>query len=272
MAEYPEPALAALSVKGCSVEFETEGGIFTAVSKVDLDVAPGEKVMLLGPSGCGKSTLLKAIGGFVPLSEGEVRLGDQLIGRPGPDRVLVFQDVNQLFPWRTVRSNVAFAARTVLKVSKAEANEIADHYLDVTGLSKFGSFFPHALSGGMKQRAAIARAFAVNPKMLLMDEPFGALDAQTRQQLQMELNKLWFQTQTSLIFVTHSIDEAVRLGHRIVVMAKDPGRILSVVDNTELHDIYLKDIEAEPEEGVLLRRHLRELLHEARNEEPEDLT
>lgn len=258
-----------LRVRNCSIDFQTEEGTFRAVSGVELDVAPGEKVMLLGPSGCGKSTLLKAVGGFVTLTEGEIRLGDAIIGKPGPDRVLVFQDVNQLFPWRTVHSNVAFAARTVLKVDKAAASDIADHYLDVTGLEQFGSFYPHALSGGMKQRAAIARAFAVDPKMLLMDEPFGALDAQTRQQLQLELNRLWQQTQVSLLFVTHSIDEAVRLGHRIVVMAKDPGRILEIINNRKLHDIYLDDIEAEPEGSSELRLHLRGLLHEARNETAE---
>jgi NitT/TauT family transport system ATP-binding protein len=263
----PEHEDAVLEVQNCSIDFDTDSGVFRAVSDVSLSMHKGEKIMLLGPSGCGKSTLLKAIGGFIPSTAGQIRLNGKPVGKPGPDRILVFQDVNQLFPWRTVHSNVAFAARKVLGCSKKESREKADHYLKITGLADFGHFFPHALSGGMKQRGAIARAFVVNPRILLMDEPFGALDAQTRQALQQELNVLWSETQTSIIFVTHSIDEAVRLGHRIVVMGRDPGRILEVVDNTDLHDIYAQDIEAEPVQAAELRRHLRDLLHTARGED-----
>lgn len=255
-----------LKIVGCTIDFKTDKGLFRAVEDVNFSMYEGEKIMLLGPSGCGKSTLLKAIGGFLPLAEGHIELYGKPIGRPGPDRVLVFQDHNQLFPWRTVRGNIAFAARQVLGCSKHEALAKADKYLDITGLADFGGFFPHTLSGGMKQRAAIARAFVVDPKVLLMDEPFGALDAQTRQKLQLELNRMWQRTRTSLIFVTHSIDEAVRLGHRIVVMARDPGRILKVIDNRTLQEEFLADIEAEPTEAAELRRELRALLHEARGE------
>jgi len=255
-----------LKLSGCTIDFKTDSGLFRAVENVDFTMYEGEKIMLLGPSGCGKSTILKAIGGFIPLSSGQIELNGKPIGRPGPDRVLVFQDTNQLFPWRTVRGNIAFAARQVLGCSKEEALAKADKYLEITGLSDFGGFYPHTLSGGMKQRAAIARAFVINPRVLLMDEPFGALDAQTRQKLQLELNNLWQRTRTSLIFVTHSIDEAVRLGHRIVVMARDPGRILKVVDNHSLQETFLADIEAEPTEAAELRRELRALLHEARGE------
>lgn len=262
-----EPELPVLGLTNCSVDFPTDRGFFRAVSNFSLQVHAGEKVMLLGPSGCGKSTVLNAIGGFLPLATGEIRLNGRVIGRPGPDRILVFQDVNQLFPWRTVRSNISFAARTVLKVSKQEAVRRANEYLKITGLIDFADFYPHALSGGMKQRAAIARAFVVEPKVLLMDEPFGALDAQTRQKLQLELNKLWERTSTSILFVTHSIDEAIRLGHRIVVMARNPGRILTVVDNHELQEVFRRDIEAEPAEATELRRKLRGALHEARGEE-----
>ncbi len=263
----PEHQDAVLEVQNCSIDFDTDNGVFRAVSDLSLSMAKGEKVMLLGPSGCGKSTLLKAIGGFIPTAEGEIWLNGTPVGKPGPDRILVFQDVNQLFPWRTVQSNVAFAARKVLGCSKEEARRKADHYLKITGLADFGHFFPHALSGGMKQRGAIARAFVVNPRVLLMDEPFGALDAQTRQALQQELNVIWSQTQTSIIFVTHAIDEAVRLGHRIVVMGRDPGRIIEVVDNHELHDIYARDIEAEPAGAAEVRKHLRDLLHTARGDD-----
>jgi NitT/TauT family transport system ATP-binding protein len=261
--EAPE---AILGIENCSIDFDTDTGVFRAVNDVSMSMYPGEKIMLLGPSGCGKSTLLKAIGGFIPIAEGEIQLNGQRVGKPGPDRILVFQDVNQLFPWRTVRSNIAFAARKVLGCNRKDSLDKADHYLRITGLADFGDFFPHTLSGGMKQRGAIARAFVVNPRVLLMDEPFGALDAQTRQALQRELNVLWQQTQTSIIFVTHSIDEAVRLGHRIVVMGRDPGRIIAVIDNTDLHEIFAKDIEAEPEEAVAVRKRLRDLLHEARGE------
>lgn len=256
----------AMQISNCSIDFDTDEGVFRAVDDVSLEVGSGEKVMLLGPSGCGKSTILKSIGGFVPHAEGEIKLNGEPIGKPGPDRILVFQDVNQLFPWQTVRKNVAFAARQVLGCSKSEALEKADYYLNITGLGGFGDFYPHALSGGMKQRGAIARAFVVDPRMLLMDEPFGALDAQTRVVLQQELNYLWRSTQTSIIFVTHSIDEAVRLGHRIVIMGRD-GRILSVLDNRELQDVFATDMEAEPEGAAEVRRDLRELLHQARNTE-----
>ncbi|MDV6247039.1 ABC transporter ATP-binding protein [Rhodococcus opacus] len=255
-----------LEVEHCSIDFDTDNGVFRAVNDVSLTMSAGEKIMLLGPSGCGKSTLLKSIGGFIPMAEGKIKLNGVPVGRPGPDRILVFQDVNQLFPWQTVRKNVAFAAREVLGCGKREALEKADHYLKITGLAEFADFYPHALSGGMKQRGAIARAFVVDPSVLLMDEPFGALDAQTRLVLQRELNVLWQKTQTSIIFVTHSIDEAVRLGHRIVVMGRDPGRIIAVVDNTELQDIFAADMEADPAEAATVRRDLRELLHQARGE------
>jgi NitT/TauT family transport system ATP-binding protein len=180
---------------------------------------------LLGPSGCGKSTLLKAVAGFIEPSVGSISLDGNVVSGPGPDRIVVFQEFDQLPPWKTVVQNIAFPLRVAKKLSRAEAKERALHYLDKVGLSKFADAYPHTLSGGMKQRVAIARALAMQPRVLLMDEPFAALDALTRRKMQEELLRLWDDANFTLLFVTHSIEEALIVGNRILLLSPHPGRV-----------------------------------------------
>jgi NitT/TauT family transport system ATP-binding protein len=205
----------------------------TAVDDATFDVRPREKIIVIGPSGCGKSTLLKAIAGFIQPVAGSISLADRQTLEPGPDRAVVFQEFDQLFPWRTVLDNVAYALRRNGR-SRREAVASAGQFLDLTHLSHARDRFPHQLSGGMKQRVAIARALALGPTMLLMDEPFGALDAITRQRLQAELNRIVRQTTVTLFFVTHSIEEALVLGDRVVVLGDSPSTVLEIVDVRDL--------------------------------------
>jgi NitT/TauT family transport system ATP-binding protein len=185
----------------------------------------GDRFVLLGPSGCGKSTLLKAIAGFVQPVGGEVRLEGVRVQRPGPDRMVVFQEFDQLAPWKTVRQNVMFSLLASRTLPRREASQAALDILDKVGLAKFADAYPHTLSGGMKQRVAIARALAMRPKVLLMDEPFAALDALTRQRMQQELLALWEEVRFTLLFVTHSIEEALIVGNRILLLSPHPGRV-----------------------------------------------
>jgi len=184
---------------------------------------------VIGPSGCGKSTLLKAIAGFVVPAAGSIELEGRHSLRPGPDRAVVFQEFDQLFPWRTVLGNVAYPLR-VNGYRRAEAAARARSFLELTHLGDAADRYPHELSGGMKQRVAIARALALEPRVLLMDEPFGALDAITRQRLQAEVNRIVAETGVTLVFVTHSIEEALVLGDRVVVLGETPSRVIEVVD------------------------------------------
>lgn len=193
---------------------------------INLSIEEGEFVSLLGPSGCGKSTLLNIVAGLLSPSEGQITLENQKIIKPGKDRGMVFQQA-ALFPWLTVEENVMFPLKKEMK--KAEAREIAHKYLKLVQLSNYAKHSPHELSGGMQQRVAIARALAVNPRVLLMDEPFGALDEQTRSRLHHELEKIWIETKKTILFVTHSIHEAIKLSDRIVVMGTHPGRILKEI-------------------------------------------
>jgi len=204
-------------------------GSFAAVEDVSLEVADGEFVCLLGPSGCGKTTLLNAIAGFVAPSEGRLEVGGTPVQGPDADRGMVFQEYG-LFPWFTVEQNVQYGPR--LKGLRGEAlHELSRRYLELVRLSEFAQRYPNQLSGGMRQRVAIARALANKPSILLMDEPFGALDAMTRESLQEELVKIWETERRTCVFVTHSIAEAVYLADRIVVMATQPGRIREIVDD-----------------------------------------
>ncbi len=221
-----------LQVRDLSVCYSRPSEEHLAVVDVSFDLFPGEKLILLGPSGCGKSTILKTIAGFLPAKSGEIRLAGEIVSHPAPDRVVVFQEFDQLLPWKTVLSNVEFALLTTGREnSRRAARDRALEYLYMVGLGKFVNFFPHTLSGGMKQRVAIARALALEPDILLMDEPFGSLDSQTRMIMQQELLRLWEKTNNSIIFVTHSIDEAVVLGDRIVVLTSGPARVKQIVDN-----------------------------------------
>ena len=240
-----------LSVDRVAIGYTVDGGFNLAVGDVSFDVRPGEKIILLGPSGCGKSTLLKTIAGFIEPAAGRIEVEGRTDLAPGPDRAVVFQEFDQLFPWRTVLDNVAYPLR-VNGRSKKDAHETARRYVEMTGLTQAADRFPHQLSGGMKQRVAIARALALDPLMLLMDEPFGSLDAQTRSRLQGELNDIAERTHVTIVFVTHSIQEAMVLGHRIVVLGDAPSSVEEIVD--------VRGLELESEDFMRVRRHLRELL------------
>ncbi|MDU4960467.1 MAG: ABC transporter ATP-binding protein [Sporomusaceae bacterium] len=201
---------------------------FEAIKHLDLDVRTGEFLAILGPSGCGKSTFLDMLAGLAHPSAGEIRIDGQVINGPALDRGFVMQGY-ALFPWRTVRKNVEFGLE-IKKVAATERQAISQRYLELVGLQNFADRYPHELSGGMKQRVAIARALAYDPGVLLMDEPFAALDAQTRENLQEELLRIWEKTQKTIVFVTHSIDEAVFLSDRVAVMTANPGTIKALVE------------------------------------------
>jgi NitT/TauT family transport system ATP-binding protein len=207
---------------------------FVALDGVDLEIAAGEFVTLVGPSGCGKSTVLDLISGLTRPSSGTVSVDGTPITGPGLDRSVVFQQYT-LLPWRTARGNVEFALEAA-GVPKGQRGPRALAYLELVGLGEFANRYPHELSGGMKQRVAIARSLSYEPGVLLMDEPFGALDAQTRERLQEELIQIWARTGTTVVFITHDIEEAVFLGQRVAVMSGRPGRIKEVVDIHLEHD------------------------------------
>jgi len=228
-----------LAVETVSLEYRTRERIVRATHEVSFDVYGGDRFVLLGPSGCGKSTLLKAVGGFIEPSSGTISLDGQIVRGPGADRIVVFQEFDQLPPWKTVLQNVAFPLRVAKKLARAEANERALHYLDKVGLAAFANAYPHTLSGGMKQRVAIARALAMQPRVLLMDEPFAALDALTRRKMQEELLRLWEEVNFTLLFVTHSIEEALVVGNRILLLSPHPGRVRAELNSHQYsHDSF----------------------------------
>ena len=241
-----------LTVDHVRIGYVVDGRLSVAVEEVSFEVRRGEKIILLGPSGCGKSTLLKAVAGFIEPVGGHISVEGHELVKPGPDRAVVFQEFDQLFPWRTVSDNVAYALRVTGK-EKAAAESTAGRFIEMTGLSHAAGRYPHQLSGGMKQRVAIARALALEPLMLLMDEPFGSLDAQTRSRLQKELNEIAARTGVTILFVTHSIQEALLIGHRIVVLGHSPSKVEEIVDVSDIED-------PDTEEFIEARRHLRELL------------
>ena len=216
---------ALLQVDRVSLEYRTPQRVVRATHQVSFDVHEADRFVLLGPSGCGKSTLLKAVAGFIAPVEGEIRLDGRVVSAPGPDRIVVFQEFDQLPPWKTVRQNVMFPLLASRTLGRKEAGERALHYLDKVGLAKFADVHPHQLSGGMKERVAIARALAMQPRVLLMDEPFAALDALTRRKMQEELLALWDEVRFTLLFVTHSIEEALVVGNRIALLSPHPGRM-----------------------------------------------
>ena len=221
-------ALPKIRIDGVSKAFQSDGRAATVLAGIDLEVPEREFLCLLGPSGCGKSTLLNIVAGFLTPTTGTVRVDDQPVTGPGADRGVVFQEY-VLFPWLTVAGNVEFGPR-LAGVAPSERQRAVARYLELVGLGAHAAKFPVQLSGGMKQRVAIARALANNPAIILMDEPFGALDAQTREILQDELSRIQRVEHKTVIFVTHSIREAVYLADRVVVMTSAPGRIKQVFD------------------------------------------
>ena len=220
-----ENAAPLLVVDGVTLQYKTDQHLVTATWKVGFEVYAGERYVLLGPSGCGKTTLLKAIAGFMMPVGGTITLAGKTIERPGPDRMMVFQEFDQLLPWRTVLGNVMFPLLVNCRMPRKQAEEHARSLLDKVNLTRFADVHPHMLSGGMKQRVAIARALAMEPAVLLMDEPFAALDALTRRKMQEELVALWEEVRFTVIFVTHSIEEALLIGSRILVLSPHPGRV-----------------------------------------------
>ena len=214
-----------LAVEGVTLQYRTKDHLVTATYRIAFEVLRSDRFVLLGPSGCGKSTLLKAVGGYIAPVEGRILLNGASVTQPGPDRVFVFQEFDQLLPWKTVQENIVFALTCARKMPRAEALERARHHIAKVNLTEFAASYPHTLSGGMKQRVAIARALAVEPQILLMDEPFAALDALTRAKMQEELLQLWEESRATILFVTHSIPEAIRIGSRIVLLSAHPGQV-----------------------------------------------
>jgi NitT/TauT family transport system ATP-binding protein len=218
------PGAPLLRAQGVTIEYPAAHGVVRATHDVSFDVWRGDRFVLLGPSGCGKSTLLKAVAGFIAPRAGSLQLDGRPITGPGRDRIVVFQEFDQLAPWKTVRQNVMFPLLAG-KVPKREAQARALHWIARVGLSPFVDAYPHTLSGGMKARVAIARALAMQPDILLMDEPFAALDALTRRRMHEELQALWTDARFTMLFVTHSIEEALVVGNRILLLSPHPGRV-----------------------------------------------
>ncbi len=218
-----------VQIKAVEKIYEGRNGKTVALNGVTMDIYDNEFICVVGPSGCGKSTLLNIIAGLHEATSGEVLVDGVKVEGTGVERGVVFQQY-ALFPWLTVKDNVLFGLKLKKELSKQQREEIAMKYIRMVGLEKFVNAYPKELSGGMKQRVAIARAYAVNPSILLMDEPFGALDAQTRTQLQTELLKTWEEEQKTCFFITHDVEEAILLATKVVVMSARPGRIKEVID------------------------------------------
>jgi NitT/TauT family transport system ATP-binding protein len=256
-----------LEARGLTKTFDGPDGAITALSDVDLTIHRREFVCVIGPSGCGKSTLIRLVAGLEEPSAGTIALEGSEVHGPGPGRGMVFQSYT-LFPWLTVRGNVEFGLRMTGR-KPDEAAEEATHWIELVGLGRFTDAYPSQLSGGMKQRVAIARALANEPRILLMDEPFGALDAQTRCQMQGYLLEIWQNVEVTILFITHDLDEAVYLGDRIVVLDAHPGRVREVIEvplvrprsNDQFLDPYF----------LATKYHIEELIHSPTGRRPEAL-
>jgi NitT/TauT family transport system ATP-binding protein len=220
-----------LQVEGVTLQYRTRDHIVTATWRVSFNVLRSDRFVILGPSGCGKSTILKAVGGYISPTEGSIVLNGTKVIAPGPDRVFVFQEFDQLLPWKTVKQNIAFALTASGKLARREADDRALYFIEKVKLTEFANSYPHTLSGGMKQRVAIARGMAMEPQILLMDEPFAALDALTRARMQEELLQLWDDTKFTILFVTHSIPEAIRVGSRILLLSAHPGQVKAEINS-----------------------------------------
>ena len=220
--------MASIEARNLCKTYQSRDGNVVALQDVSLQVTDSEFVSILGPSGCGKSTLLRILDGLTKSDNGTVMMDGKPVERPTQERGFVFQSFN-LFPWRTVRGNIEFGME-VKNAPKTERQEVSRRLIELAGLQGFETKYPHELSGGMQQRVGIARALAINPAVLLMDEPFGALDAQTREDMQDELLRIWAAERKTVVFVTHSIEEAIYLSDRVVIMTPRPGRILATLD------------------------------------------
>lgn len=248
-----------ISIEGLTVEYGSpDGSVLTAVDDLDLTIGRGEFLTVVGPSGCGKSTLLLAVDGLLPIAAGRIVIEGRTVTAPGPDRAVVFQEF-ALLPWRSVRDNIAFGLESQ-KVPKSEIAELVQRYVELVGLEGFEDHFPAQLSGGMRQRVGIARALVIEPRILLMDEPFGALDAQTREILGEELLRIWDTHQKTVLFITHDIDEAVFLSDRVAVMTRRPARIKEIVD-IDLPRPRNYEVKSSKEFGAY-RRSIWEMLHD----------
>jgi NitT/TauT family transport system ATP-binding protein len=253
-----------LDVRGVTMRYKTQAHLVTATYRVSFSVRQGDRFVVVGPSGCGKSTLLKAVGGYLMPTEGEIRLKGERITKPGPDRIMVFQEFDQLLPWMTVFQNVAFPLKTTGTLRGKEATERAMQYLEKVKLADFAMSYPHTLSGGMKQRVAIARGMAMEPDILLMDEPFAALDALTRSRMQDELLSLWDETRFTVLFVTHSIPEAIKLGNRILLLSPHPGQVKAEINSVPRG-------EENSNEAAALGREIHDMLFADQIEEASDV-
>ena len=250
-----------ISFQGVSRCFQVAGrGGFLALDRLTLDIADGEFVTVVGPSGCGKSTAMNIAAGLEKPTAGRVLVDDVAVDGPGPERGIIFQQY-ALFPWLTVRQNVEFGLR-IARQPRAQRTATADHFMDLVGLRDFADAMPKTLSGGMKQRCAIARAYAVNPKILLMDEPFGALDALTRVQLQERLLEAWSRERRTVMFITHDVDEAVFLASRVAVMAARPGRLHRIIP-VRLPYPRTEEIRLSPEFAAIRNEVWRSVYHPA---------
>jgi ABC-type nitrate/sulfonate/bicarbonate transport system ATPase subunit len=225
-APEPAPARAKLAIRGLRMAFRGEGSEVRVLEDLDLDVREGEFVCILGPSGCGKSTLLNIVAGFLPPTSGSVRIDGEEVRGPDPRRIFVFQE-RGVFPWLTVEGNIGFGLG---RLPRAEREKRIGHYVRLVGLEGFEKAYPHELSGGMKQRVEVARALAVDPDMLYLDEPFGALDSITRLEMRRELLRIWQAERKTILFVTHDIEESVQLADRVVVLSARPARIRRIVE------------------------------------------
>ena len=252
-----------IRLQGLSKVFETRKGPFVAIDNLTFDIPKGCFFMIVGPSGCGKTTLLRILAGLDTHSSGSLEITPPVDSRPG--NAMIFQG-DSLFPWMTVWDNAAYGLLMRNK-PRAEITDIVGHYLQRTGLGKFKDYYPHQLSGGMRQRVSIARAFATDPDILLMDEPFSALDEQNKVLLQEELLRIWEETKKTVMFITHSVDEAVTLGDRIMVMTAHPGRDKATIDVPFERPRKVLELRARPEYGEFVYNiwsYLREEVHRAR--------
>jgi NitT/TauT family transport system ATP-binding protein len=249
-------ATGAIALRGVDVHFGEGKTAVQALSGIDLQIEPGEFVSILGPSGCGKSTIIGALAGFTPVSSGELRVDSERVTAPGPDRGVVFQQ-HTLFPWKTVAKNVEFGLK-MRSVGRAQRERQAREMLTLMGLGEFLSHYPHQLSGGMQQRVNLARVLVNRPRVILMDEPFCSLDAQTRLQMQELLLGLWQELHMTVVFVTHEVDEALFLSDRVVVLTQRPARIKTEV-RVRLPRPRTRDLLTQPE-FVGLKREVLELL------------